>query len=216
MKQQFRVQAGSGSAGGGPKRQFVSGVQMPNKLKMPPGKNALTWEVPTEGRNPIGKTLNIGFSAGWAMLGLIWIIRLGTIHSSVWKNPNFEYLLGTWIGQPLMPVTFLIGMWLHSFAGMIFAFPYAWLFEYRLRRVSAKLGVYIGMVHALITGVLLLAVPYVHPGIPRYVQEPGVFMSNLGIGGVVGWFASHALYGFLVGYRWRRIISGAGYPEPKR
>jgi hypothetical protein len=78
------------------------------------------------------------------------------------------------------------------------------------------LGVYIGLVHALVTGVLLLVVPSVHPGIPSYMEAPGIFWSNPGVGGVTGWFTMHMMYGFIIGYRWRRIISGAGYPEPKR
>jgi hypothetical protein len=77
---------------------------------------------------------------------------------------------------------------------------YAVGFEYAIFRTGFGAGVLLAVVHTVISGLALAALPAVHPGI-RSLQwpAPGVFKSNLGTLDTSVFVLVHLLFGAIVG-----------------
>jgi hypothetical protein len=109
-------------------------------------------------------------------------LMLGTL---VVRSPTLAWLTGA----TMCVVTF-------GFVGIL----YATGFQYLTRRTGLAAGVGLAIVHTLISGLALAALPAVHPLMrARISSEPGIFKSNLGTLDACAFVALHLLYGALVG-----------------
>lgn len=77
-----------------------------------------------------------------------------------------------------------------------------------------RAGAALGLAHGVAAGLLLGAVPPLHPRVPDEVPAPGIFMRRRGAGAGVMLVALHGLYGAFVG-----AVIGAGdraRPQPRQ
>lgn len=111
---------------------------------------------------------------------------------------NLEMLLGTFL-LPRGVAAWVLGLVLHLLVSGAIAMLYALAFERVTHHASAALGVAFSLVHILIGGAALAAIPALHPLVPEQVRAPGVFMSSVGFGGVLLFVIEHVVYGAIVG-----------------
>lgn len=110
-----------------------------------------------------------------------------------------ELLLGTMIGIAPGPAAWVLGLALHLVISGAIALLYGLGFEYVSRRSGALPGVVFSLVHIVVGGLFLGALPAMHPLIPGTLRAPGTFMSNFGDVGVIAFVVLHAIYGAVVG-----------------
>jgi hypothetical protein len=122
---------------------------------------------------------------------------------------NLELILGTLFGAAPGPMTFALGLGIHLAVGALFGLLYGYLFERVWDHGGASTGMILAVIHAALIGMFIGLAPQFHPLIPEAVRDPGPFFSNLGIAGVVGFFALHLVYGAVVG-------AGYGHVEAER
>ena len=122
---------------------------------------------------------------------------------------SLEMLLGTMLGLAPSLGAFAVGLLMHLAIGGLFALGYALLFERVAFQASARRGARYGLVHAVIAGLAMGLVPLVHPGVPIPMGSPGPFLTRLGLGGVAMLFATHLLFGAVVGGLYARLHSPA-------
>jgi hypothetical protein len=127
---------------------------------------------------------------------------------------NLGLLLGTMTGLEPSQTTWMIGMAMHLALGGVFAYAYAFAFESLTDGAGPILGVAFGVFHGMIAGVLLLALPYVHPGMPEAVRVPGPFMATFGPAGVLAFMFVHMLYGGIVGVLYPPLQKPAPLDHP--
>lgn len=60
---------------------------------------------------------------------------------------------------------------------------------------SLRAGAFLGLVHALIAGVLLALVPMLHPAVPEALSAPGLLMSGRGTGASTVFVLLHVGFG---------------------
>ncbi|MGM0575188.1 MAG: hypothetical protein ACQEXJ_05610 [Myxococcota bacterium] len=118
---------------------------------------------------------------------------------------NLEMMLGALITESVTTGTWVLGLCIHVVAGAVFGLVYAAVFEYVTHRAGWGLGLGIGAVHTLVSGVVLGALPMVHPLMPGFLDPPGMFMANLGVLGVAAFAALHLIFGALVGASYEPI-----------
>lgn len=119
--------------------------------------------------------------------------------------------LGPRMGMPKMAIWEMLGSmfnkdgnnglgWvLHFVLGAIFAIVYAALWNAGIGSASVGSGLVFGVVHFLIAGIMMGAMPMMHAGIKAgTVQSPGVLMLNSGVMGFMGGLIGHAIYGIVV------------------
>lgn len=111
---------------------------------------------------------------------------------------NVEMIWGTMF-LPNSGGAWLLGLIIHLMVSGIAGLIYAAAFEFITYRASAALGAAFSLVHSVIAGVSIGMLPAIHPRIPEAVPAPGVFMSAMGLTGVVGLFVLHAIYGAIGG-----------------
>lgn len=127
---------------------------------------------------------------------------------------ELESLLGSAITAQVTAATWILGIFLHLAFGAAFGLIYASIFE-RLGVATWGRGAALGIIHALITGILLGAVPDVHPLVPQRLGAPGMFMAARGRWAVAVFFAAHALYGAVVGGLYSVVYRRAGVAAPR-
>jgi hypothetical protein len=110
-----------------------------------------------------------------------------------------ELMLGTMLGGDPSGFSWLLGFAIHVMMGAMFALAYAGIFKVFAIAPTWLVGLYFGLGHAVIAGLMLGAVPLVHPLIPELLAAPGIFMSALGAMGVGAFIMLHALFGAIVG-----------------
>src|SRR5690606_35492850 len=93
---------------------------------------------------------------------------------------NLGEMLGSMITGELDSASWLVGFALHLLAGAGFALAYAAMFEYSAHRASAGVGALYGLGHAVLSGLMLGAVPLLHPLVPDELPEPGLLLSGHG------------------------------------
>lgn len=92
------------------------------------------------------------------------------------------------------------GWVMHLMMGVIFGIVYAALWAVGIGSATVISGALFGLVHWLIVGVMMGAIPMIHAGIKAgSVSTPGVFMLNSGgmmafMGGLIG----HIIFGVVV------------------
>ena len=143
-----------------------------------------------------GRAFLAGVLGGVLMSLLLWSAQDGFAMPA-----SLSLMLGTMIGlEPFAIGTAVAGQAMHlAIAGAI-GVTYAWIFERRRSHFEGIFsGALFGLAHAGIAGLVLLAVPAVHPMIPESLAPVGPFMSRLGVEGVAAFILLHLIYGATVG-----------------
>lgn len=140
-----------------------------------------------------GRAFAAGVAGGLVMTG-----GFGAAVRALGLPLNLELVLGT-LFLPRGLTAWLVGLAMHLVISGAIALVYAWGFERVTHRADAGVGAIFSMVHIVIAGLALLAIPAIHPLIPEQMRAPGAFMSGLGVLGVVLFVIEHVIYGALVG-----------------
>lgn len=112
---------------------------------------------------------------------------------------QLEMMLGTATGLGTGRGTFAIGLVMHLIASGLIAELYAFAFERIAHRSGALPGVVLAIPHMVIGGLVVGAMPAIHPSLPDTLVAPGPFLSFLGDGAVLFFVLTHAVYGAFVG-----------------
>lgn len=112
---------------------------------------------------------------------------------------NLEVMFGSLITGTTGPTTWMLGFVLLLMRGIVLGLIYAAIFEYVIHRAGWKWGVALGAAQAILAGLILGALPAIHPLIPESMPAPGMFMSHLGTAAVVTFFMINMLFGAIVG-----------------
>lgn len=93
-----------------------------------------------------------------------------------------------------------LGWAAHFMMGVIFAIVYTALWSAGVGSASVSVGALFGLVHWLIVGIMMGAMPMMHAGIQvGAVEAPGVYMiKNDGLMGFVGGTIGHIVFGIVV------------------
>jgi hypothetical protein len=138
----------------------------------------------------------------FGILGAASISLLTGIMRGIGMPLSIEILLGTLPGLAPGPAAFGLGLLMHLAMGGIFGLLYGWLFERVWDHGGAPTGMLLAVIHAALIGILIGLTPQFHPAVPERLADPGPYFANLGSLGVITFFATHLVYG---------IIMGAGY-----
>lgn len=132
---------------------------------------------------------------GGAMMSLgAWLAR------DLWGIPiELEMVLGTLAGLSPGRGTFAIGLVMHLTICGLCGHLYAIGFEHIAHRSGALTGAIASIAHAAIAGLVIGALPEVHPQMPEVLASPGPFLSRLGDLAVAMFVIAHALFGAIVG-----------------
>lgn len=117
---------------------------------------------------------------------------------------SVEMVLGTFL-LPRGVGAWVLGLVIHLVLSGLIALVYAFGFERITHRASAAIGLGFSLVHFVIGGLALAAIPALHPLIPEEMRAPGMFMSGLGFGGVLLFLIEHLVYGAIVGQLYGRV-----------
>lgn len=142
----------------------------------------------------ITRAITAGILGALVMTFIMWIAR-----EVIGMQVNLEMMLGTMFGLEKSFATWLIGLTIHLMVGAMFGLIYAWCFENLIHKANWLYGIGIGAVHTVFSGVMLGAVPFMHPLIPEQMSAPGMFMANLGAIGIVAFTMLHVIFGGIVG-----------------
>lgn len=138
-----------------------------------------------------GRLFSAGVIGGVAFSVLSAVLRAAGIHIDV------ELWLGTIVIGP-GSAAWLVGFFWHlTFSGFL-AIVYGRVFV-ALDTSTPKTGLRVALVHTAIGGLLLGALPFLHPRMPEIVPAPGVFASAYGVAAVAAFVAVHLAYGAVVG-----------------
>ena len=124
-------------------------------------------------------------------------------------NVNLELILGTVLGGAPSASTFALGLVLHLTIGGLFGLLYGYLFERVWDHGGAGTGMILAAIHAALIGMGIGLTPQFHPHVPEVIADPGPFFANVGLVGVLAFFAIHVLYGAIVG-------AGYGHVDAER
>ncbi len=139
-----------------------------------------------------GKAFLAGVAGGAAMT------VLGAVVRALGMPVNLEMMLGTMFLAP-GATAWIAGLIMHlAISGMI-ALLYALGFERLSHRAGTGTGALFSLVHIVIGGCAMLALPAMHPMIPQEMPAPGAFMSGMGLAGVAFFVVEHVMYGAIVG-----------------
>lgn len=156
--------------------------------------------------------MNTSKAIGAGIVGALVLTLIGWMARTFMGMPvNLEMMLGTMLGLAAGAGAWIVGLLIHLMAGVIFALIYAWCFEHLSHRAGLWPGVGFGFVHALFSGLLMAAMPMMHPMVPEQMPAPGAFMSGLGGMGVMAFFLEHLIYGGIVGGMYGAVV----HPRPQ-
>lgn len=121
---------------------------------------------------------------------------------------NLCLINGALLTQAVGPGTWFIGFVLHLLAGGVIAVGYAAVFE-RWGGAGWRRGAVLSLPHLLVAGLLLWALPWLHPAVPEHpaLLEPRFMAAGYGVAAALVFVAMHVLYG---------VVVGAGYQVPPR
>jgi hypothetical protein len=147
----------------------------------------------------VGLAFLAGVIGGAVMAGLLMVARsLGLFEM------NMPMVLGTMITRTPSSGAWILGFIMHLVISGLIALIYAAGFE-AIRRSTWWLGVLGGVIHAVIGGLFLWALPALHPAIPDVLPAPGPFGINFGATSVAGFIVFHLIYGAIVGGIYRPV-----------
>lgn len=119
---------------------------------------------------------------------------------------ELEMALGTLTGLSPGRGTFAIGLVMHLTICGLCAHLYAIVFEHLAHRAGALTGAIASIVHAMIAGLVIGALPAIHPQMPEVLASPGPFLSHFGDLAVAMFVIAHALFGAIVGTIYGRVL----------
>jgi hypothetical protein len=143
--------------------------------------------------------MKIGRAFLGGMIGALVMTAVAGILRLVGMPINLEMMQGSMLLGTVSPAAWVLGLVVHLIIGGVIGIVYAAIFEYAMHHASAGLGLAIGAVHAVISGIFLAFVPALHPLVPELLPAPGVFMLSLGALGVLLFVGLHLMYGAVVG-----------------
>ena len=132
---------------------------------------------------------------------------LSAILRAVHVPISIEMILGTLVGLAPGATAFMVGLAMHLALGGALGLAYCWLFEKVWNHGGAPVGVILAFLHASLIGMAMGLTPSFHPAIPQLLPNPGAFFSNVGVAGVIAFFAIHAVYGAIVGGGYGHVAS---------
>jgi hypothetical protein len=135
----------------------------------------------------------------FGILGAAAISVLSAVLRAVGLPITLEMILGTMFGWAPSPGAFVLGLAMHLAIGGAFGLLYGWLMETVWDHGGASMGMILGVLHASLIGMIVGMTPQWHPLVPERLADPGPYFANLGIAGVLCFFAVHVLYGAIVG-----------------
>jgi len=145
------------------------------------------------------------FGAGVVGAVVMTILLSGAIAAN-FRVLDFSMMWGTLVGLPIGTAAWVVGFVIHLLVGGIFALIYAVVFSV-FSGAGALRGGAIGVVHALITGIVLPLLPLVHPLMNNgYIRSPGPYFSGHGISGILFYFGIHIVFGMVVGWLYARMV----------
>jgi hypothetical protein len=135
----------------------------------------------------------------FGILGALAITVLTGVLRGLGTPMSIEIFLGTLTGLQPSGTAFGIGLLVHLALGGLFGLLYAFLFERVWDHGGATTGMLLAVIHAALIGIALGLTPQFHPMVPERVADPGPYFANLGVLGVLSFFAVHLVYGAIVG-----------------
>jgi hypothetical protein len=144
------------------------------------------------------------FAAG--IIGALVVSILAFIGRTTGVPIQFVMLFGTAFGLEPGAAAWAVGMMMLLAGGGLLGLVYGWGFE-ALGRGGYGMGLLFGLIHAVIGGLLLGAMPAVHRQISDGIDAPGFFYASLGGIGVLAFVVVCLVYGAII---------GAFYGEPLR
>jgi hypothetical protein len=120
---------------------------------------------------------------------------------------RLELILGTAFGGAPSQATFLLGIAMHLAIGGAFGLLYGWLMETVWDHGGAFTGMILGFLHASLVGMGVGLTPQWHPLVPERLADPGPFFANVGVAGVLCFYAIHIMYGAIVGHGYGHVAA---------
>lgn len=133
------------------------------------------------------------------ILGAAAISVVSLVLRAVGVGVNLEQILGTLFGSEPSGATFVLGLGMHLAIGGLFGVMYGYLFESVWAHGGAGTGMLLASIHAALIGMAIGLTPQFHPLVPERLADPGPFFANVGLAGVLAFFALHVMYGAIVG-----------------
>jgi hypothetical protein len=131
------------------------------------------------------------------VLGAVVISAVSAIARGVGVPLDLEYVLGSSIVREEM-AAYMIGLVMWCALGGVLGLCYAAILR-GAEGAGAFTGATIGLVHALVVGVLLALLPVFHPAIPEQIAQPGMLMIERGIAASLLFIVGHVMFGALMG-----------------
>lgn len=145
--------------------------------------------------------MNHGRAAIGGVVAAAAISGLGLLARAMGVALDLEVLLGSALLGRVDSTAWAVGIAIHLTLGGIFGMIYAFLFRAaeHSHASPATVGASIASIHAVVAGVVLAALPAVHPLVPKALPAPGMFFSNQGLLPAIVFVALHLVFGALVG-----------------
>jgi hypothetical protein len=143
----------------------------------------------------------------FGILGAAAISVLSAVFRAAGLPIRLEMILGTMFGWQPSAGAFVLGLAVHLAIGGAFGLLYGWLMETVWSHGGASIGMLLGVLHAALVGMIVGLTPQWHPMVPERIADPGPYFANVGVAGVLCFFAAHVLYGAIVGHGYGHVAA---------
>lgn len=133
------------------------------------------------------------------VLGALMITLVTALVRQAGIPMNLELMLGSMVMEEMTDTAWVLGFVMQLAAGGIFGLIYAEIFNRTTVPATGGAGAGIGLIHSVISGLFLAAIPLMHPMIAEVAPPPGAFAINLGASAAVVFIALHVAFGALIG-----------------
>lgn len=144
-------------------------------------------------RVPPGTSFAAGVIAGVVMTILLYLIRLAG-----WTSLDIPMIWGAWITRVPGPGTWWVGLLIHLLISGAVALAYASGFR-RVKRSGVQQGLWFACLHWVAAGLFFGTLADLHPVVPERIPDPGLFALSHGGVTALALFATHLIYGCIVG-----------------
>lgn len=127
---------------------------------------------------------------------------------------DLEVLQGSLFTGGRGTTAYVVGLLVQLVVGGVLGLIYAAILR-RSHAPSVGAGAFLGLLHALIAGVLLAPMAALHPAVPEVIAEPGILMVRRGPDVAVLFVALHIVFGAWMGLAVARRPEGEA-PGPDR